>query len=119
MPWGRIDDDLYDHPKVHELGKYRLPCIGLYALVLSWCNRYLTDGYIPADRVKGFGGTPALAEQLVRVGLWDKTTDGYHVHDFLDYNASAEQVMYRRLNFRELGKRGGIASAQARRLKNG
>jgi hypothetical protein len=106
MAWGRIDDSLYDHPKVDELGRHRLPCMGLYVLAISWSNRYLTDGYIPVDRVKRLGGTPVLAEWLVRVGLWDKVAEGYRIHDFFDYNDSAERVRNRRASFRDLGRKG-------------
>jgi hypothetical protein len=116
MAWGRIDDTFYDHPKLDELGRYRLPCVGLYVLALSWSNRYLTDGYIPFERVKKLGGTKFLAERLVRVGLWDLLVDGYRIHDFLDYNDSGDAVRRRRVDMRELGKRGGIASGQARRF---
>ena len=117
MPWGRIDDSFYDHPKVIELGRYRLPCVGLYLLALSWSNRYLTDGFVPFERVKKFGGTPKLAEMLVRVGLWDLVVEGYRIHDFLDYNYSAKEVRQRADLLRALGKRGGCASGEARRLK--
>jgi hypothetical protein len=116
MAWGRIDDTFYDHPKVDHLGKDRLRCVGLYFLALSWSNRYLTDGFIPFDRVVRLGGTKFLAERLVRVGLWDLQADGYLVHDFLEYNDSGDSVRKRRVDMRELGKRGGIASGVARRL---
>jgi hypothetical protein len=116
MAWGRIDDTLYDHPKVDELGRYRLPCMGLYLLALSYSNRHLTDGFIPFDRVVRLGGTKALAERLVRVGLWDLLVDGYRIHDFLDYNDSGDDIRKRRVDMRALGKRGGLASGQARRL---
>lgn len=106
MPWARIDDGLYDHPKLNDLGRYRLPCMGLYLLALSWSNRYLTDGHIPVEQVKRLGGTPKLAEMLVRAGLWDQLAKGYRIHDFLDYNDSAEGVRGRRVKFRDLGKRG-------------
>ena len=120
MPWGRIDDSFYDHPKLDALGGSRLPCVGLYTLALSWSNRYLTDGFIPADRVRRLGGTVHLAAKLVDAGLWEKVGDDYRVHDFLDFNDSAETVRSRRVDMRELGKRGGQASAEARRLnRNG
>jgi hypothetical protein len=109
MAWGRIDDTFYDHPKVDELGRYRLPCVGLYVLALSYSNRYLTDGFIPFERVRKLGGTKFLAERLVRVGLWDLLVDGYRIHDFLDYNDSGDSVRKRRARFSELGRRGAEA----------
>ena len=116
MPWGRIDDSFYDHPKLDDLGRHRLPCVGLYVLALSYSNRHLTDGFIPSGMVRKLGGTRVLAEHLVRVGLWDLVIDGYRIHDFLDYNDSSAAVRRRRVDMRELGKRGGLASGLARRL---
>jgi hypothetical protein len=92
VPWGRIDDGLYDHPKLDDLGRYRLACIGLWTLSISWSNRFLTDGHIPADRLKRLGGTLALADRLVMAGLWDKVADGYRIHDFLEFNSSRQEV---------------------------
>ena len=92
MAWGRIDDTLYDHPKLDALGRDRLPCVGLWCLALSWTNRYLTDGFIPSGRVSRLGGNRKLAEALVGVGLWEKVDDGFYIHDFLHFNESAEEV---------------------------
>jgi len=115
MPWGRIDDSLYDHPKLDALGRHRLPAIGLHALALSWCNRWLTDGHVPAERVRKLGGTRALAEVLVTAGLWEPSESGYRIHDFLDYNESAAYVRASRDQKREAGRLGGLRSGEARR----
>ncbi len=101
MPWGRIDDSLYDHPKLDALGRNRLACVGLNTLAQSWCNRWLTDGHVPADRVRKLGGTVALAETLVTAGMWERTDGGYQIHDFLDYNDSREEVTAQRAAARE------------------
>lgn len=92
MPWARIDDGLYDHPKLDALGKDRLACVGLFTLALAWSNRYLTDGHIPSERVKRFGAPNRLADLLVSAGLWERVPDGFHIHDFLDFNESADAV---------------------------
>lgn len=101
MPWGRLDDSLYDHPKLDKLGRHRLACIGLNTLAQSWCNRWLTDGAVPSDRVPRLGGTIAQADLLVAAGLWERTDDGYRIHDFLDYNDSREMVLEKRGSARE------------------
>ena len=117
MPWGSLDDSLYDHPKLDLLGSSRLPCVGLWILAVSWSNRYLTDGFIPRTRVEKLHGTVNLAEKLVTAGLFERAGEDYRVHDFLDFNPSAGEIQARRKAMRELGKRGGAASGQARRLK--
>lgn len=116
MPWGSVDDGLYDHPKLDALGSSKLPCVGLYMLAISWSNRYLTDGFVPTSRVQKLGGTVALAEKLVQVGLFERAGEDYRVHDFHDFNDTAAAVRERRRTMRALGKRGGVASAEARRL---
>lgn len=97
MPWGKLDDSLYDHPKLDELAPaMRMQCVGLWAVAISWSNRRLTDGHIPANRVKLLGGTTQQADALVAVGLFDQNGNDYRVHDFLDFNDSREYVMSRR-----------------------
>lgn len=96
MPWGRIDDGLYDHPKLDRLGAHRLAGVGLWSLAISWCNRRLTDGHLPADRIRLLGGTTALADRLVDAGMFDRCAEGYRVHDFLEFNESRETVEARR-----------------------
>jgi hypothetical protein len=101
MPWGRVDDTWYDHPKLEELEDAhewpdRLAGAGLNSLAWSWCNRFLTDGKVPRATVAKLGGTTELADMLVRVGLWESAPGGYQIHDFLVYNDSAEDVRKRR-----------------------
>ncbi len=101
MPWGSIDDGLYDHPKLDALGKDRLAGVGLWTLCISWSNRYLTDGLVPSERIVRLGGSKALAEALVLAGLFDSTTSGYFIHDFLMFNKSRQQVEEERKRTRE------------------
>ncbi len=96
MPWGRIDDSFYDHPKLDRLGPDRLPAIGLHWLAVSWCNRWLTDGVVTRDRVEKLGGSAALADALVVACLWERHPDGYLIHDFLEFNDSRADVEGRR-----------------------
>jgi len=96
MPWGRLDDGLYDHPKLDDLGSHRLAGVGLWTLAISWCNRRLTDGQVPADRIRLLGGSPQLAERLVAAGFFERIDGGYQIHDFLEFNESRETVEARR-----------------------
>lgn len=109
MPWGRVDDDFYDHPKVEALGARRLPCVGLYFLAISWSNRYLTDGRVPLDRIRKLGGSVTTAQRLVEVGLFDLVDGEYSVHDFLAKNKSREQVEAEREVKAEAGRKGGLS----------
>jgi hypothetical protein len=114
MPWGRLDDGLYDHPKLDLLGRDRLRAVGLWTLSISWCNRRLTDGFVPCDRIRLLGGTPALADLLVSAGMFEERPGGYLIHDFLAFNDSAEIVQARRdaAADRQRKKRGVTPSSQ-------
>lgn len=111
MPWGRIDDGFYDHPKLDALGRDRLSAVGLHWLAVSWSNRWLTDGAITRERVAKLGGTPRLADALVSAGLWDRDGDDYRIHDFLDFNESKADVEAAREVEREKKRRQRAAGA--------
>lgn len=96
MPWGKLDDSLYDNPKLDKLGQHRMAAVGLWAVSISWCNRWLTDGRITIERIRALGGTTRQAEALVIAGLFDRDGEGYRVHDFLAFNDSREEVLARR-----------------------
>jgi hypothetical protein len=101
MPWGRLDDSLYDHPKLDLIPvEERLAAIGLWARAISWCNRFLTDGLVPRDRITKLDGTADLADRLVVAGLFDSggnvPSGAYQIHDFLSFNDSREKVLERR-----------------------
>lgn len=113
MPWGRVDDTLYDHPKLDLLpDEHRLAVVGLNYLAVSWCNRFLTDGAVPRDRVVRLGGTPELADLAVAAGLWENAGSGYQIHDFLVYNDSRAQVTARRQ--REAERKASYRASKAR-----
>ena len=83
-----LDDAFGDHPKVLPLtdGAFRL-----HVIALCYANRHLTDGRIPAEFV---GRRRPHAGELVKAGLWytDDPTQGWWIHDYLDYQKSARRV---------------------------
>lgn len=92
MAWVRVDDSFADHPKVIEAGPM---ASWLYVCGLTYCARLLTDGFIPDGQVRKLAdldGAKQLAEKLVEVGLWERADDGYRVHDYLEYNPTADKV---------------------------
>ena len=95
----RINDGLPWHPKTVGMS---LPAIGLWTLAGCWCARYLTDGYIPGDVIRGFAGrnTTHLQELLNR-NLIIPLADGYQFVDWLDYQRSKQEVETERKDARE------------------
>jgi len=96
-------------------------------MALSYCNDHLTDGFIPREQVSRLiTATPSralrLANALVTAGLWeDRGADGFQVHDYLDWNDSADEVRKKRGAITEArsyaGRMGGLRSAEVRRSK--
>jgi hypothetical protein len=92
MAWARIDDGFPLHPKTLQAGPFGA---WLYVCGLCYCNRFLTDGFIPEAAVPVMGLTDApqaAAAALVQVGLWDKVKGGFQVHDYAEHNRSKGEV---------------------------
>lgn len=85
MGWVRIDDGIADHVKVLRAGP---AAAFMWVCAIAYCNRKLTDGFVPAEQVdrltseRGPAGT-RLARRCVEVGLFDDAEGGYAVHDYL------------------------------------
>ena len=119
MTWTKLDDGIFDHPKMVKAGE---DAANLYVRALVYCNRYLTDGRVEAEVLCVLTRKPdaeKLVEALVRVGAWEAHPDGgWSVHNFHEHNPTAEQVEARRAEISEkrarAGKVGGKRSGEAR-----
>ena len=97
MTWLKVHDGFHGHPKVEDVPASAL---GLWVRCGSWATAYLTDGHIPGAIGARFG-RKRDADALVSVGLWLPEPGGWVMHDFLDYNPSAQQVRAERTVWRE------------------
>jgi hypothetical protein len=115
MTWFKVDDSFAQHPKVLAIPRKDRPAaVGLWTLAGTWCAAQLTDGHLAAYLVAEFGSTVKLAEQLVRVGLWEATDGGYRFHDWADWQPTRDQVEGERAAARERMQR-----ARERRRRSG
>src|SRR5258708_2440794 len=92
MPWARFDDMLPVHPKVRALSD---AAFRLYICAICWSSLNMTDGHVPAAQLRYISDVrrPAqCADQLVQAGLWEVTEDDWRIHDYLEYQPSAERV---------------------------
>ncbi|MDQ3224618.1 MAG: hypothetical protein M3Q75_14280 [Gemmatimonadota bacterium] len=106
MGWVRVDDAFYDHRKFN---KVTVLGMGVWIAGLAYCNRNLTDGFIPNKAIPGLVSTDGLglytgthggrdvtpadgAWELLRAELWSEGAGGWQVHDYHDYQPSAQQV---------------------------
>lgn len=93
MPWVRIDDGIWSHPKMNSISN---DAFSLYICGLSYAGQYLTDGILSdadVERIAAYrhAGPSSIAE-LVSRHLWEREGLGYRIHDFLTYNRSRAQV---------------------------
>lgn len=102
--WTKLDDQLIDHSKIFAAGDLLgrngpAIAIGFYAIGLLWSNKHLTDGHLPLTVVRSFrhvSHPDAVADALVRAGLWEKNGAGFVIHDYDDLNPTATVVAARR-----------------------
>lgn len=128
MPWVKIDDQMPEHEKLVNAGPLAM---ALDFAGICYCNRLLTDGFVPGAQVPkllnlegySFAGRRVtwrfLVEALIREGRWEEVEGGYQIHDYGIYQPTKDQVMAEREQKREAGRKGGQASAQARAKAGG
>jgi len=132
MAWVKLDDHFPDHPKIVSAGPLGA---WLYVAGLCYCNRLLTNGFIPVSQVARLSphredqdirdGPDRLAQRLCALGLWveaeRKGVSGFVVHDFLKYQPSKRQVMTERAKtaIRQGRFRNGHRNAASNGVSNG
>lgn len=102
IPWVRVDSNWYANPKFLQLRhEKRHAAITAYFGGLGWTADHERDGEIPAFALAQFGASKRDGDALVKVGLWEKTADGYAVNDYAEYQPTSEQRKARREKGRE------------------
>lgn len=103
MTWFKVDDRFPEHSKLEALEHDpRGWAEALAVWLVAGCHAAgnLTDGLIARSRLERI--TPMgkraskVADQLVELGLWERTDKGYKFHDWFDWQPSAEEVEYQR-----------------------
>lgn len=93
MPWFNVDDGFSNSKPVLRIPRrYRCTAIGLWTMAGSWSAKELTDGFIPDHAIEEFCSTPAMAELLVRAGLWKRVAGGWQFENWSKYQKTKEQV---------------------------
>lgn len=121
MSWVCTSDDAPEHPKLIGLDD---AAYALWHRALSYCNRQLTDGFVPAGALVALSRAPKpadVAKALVAAKLWETAEGGFMVHDYLDYQPSRAEVEEERRKKSEAkqkaGAAGGKRSGETRKQK--
>lgn len=87
MSWFKFDDTATDHPKVKSLTDkaFRWWVIGM-----SYASRYLTNGVLP--KVFWRDVPKQIRTELSDGRLWDWIDPHFQIHDYLQHQASKEDV---------------------------
>lgn len=103
MPFGRLHEEAAGDGKLLRISD---SAWRMWGMGLIYCQKNLTDGFIPADAIVSFGVKalkPAkVAEELCRpqlpgrAPLWMKVAGGYQIHDYLQWNDSRETILMKR-----------------------
>jgi hypothetical protein len=111
MTWVKLDDGFPDHPKVVGLSDR---AFRVHVRALCYCGRFSPGiGRIPSSALRQLGATVAVAKELLSAALWEEVGDGgFQIHDFSEYHPKADHEAKA-----EAGRRGGIASGEARRSR--
>jgi len=128
MTWAKLDDQFYLNPKNAPIDRDEQD---LYIAGLVYCNGQLTDGFIHESKLmqlyiwaklpfeaNALANAQAIASRLLEHEMWEIASNGYQVHDFLDWNPSKSEVLALRKARSEAGKLGGERSGEARRAES-
>jgi hypothetical protein len=108
MPWFRLEDSFYLHPKVMKAGNGP---VGLWIRCACWSAQQLTDGKIPMQVVRSMG-TRAEIAAVSKAGLWLQVGDEVIIPDYLEFNPSAADVKLKRKLELEMRRNGGRKRAE-------
>lgn len=120
MAWVKIDDGFADHPKIAAAGPLGM---ALQVAALCYCNRFLTDGFIPQSvalrliQFEGLAEPEEVIQRLITAGVWDEAEGGYLIHDYLEYQPSREEIETLRNKRKEAGRIGGLAKSKQKASK--
>lgn len=87
----KIAVGLREHPKVLQAGD---DGGWLFVCAIMWSKEHDTDGLIPAyviPRLTGLKRPNVAVKKLVSAGLLVEFSEGFRIHDYLDYQESSER----------------------------
>jgi hypothetical protein len=94
VPWFKVDDGFWSHPKVAELTN---DAVALWVRAGSYASQHLTDGKVTVGTLRMLASSRETADELVLAGLWDQVdSKTWLFHDWATYQPSREEVLKER-----------------------
>lgn len=111
MPYQLVDDQMHCHRKIVKAGN---EATGAWMRIGNWCSAHLTDGAIEHEVALLFAKREAVLDRLVSVGLLERDGADFRVHDYLDWNPTANEVKEKREETRSSRMAAGLVGARKR-----
>lgn len=114
MSWARFDDHFPFHRKIRALsdGAFRL-----HVSAICWSAAFNMDGRIAMSDLKTVSDVrkpERFLPELIEKRLWESTETGWEIHDYHDYQPTAEEARAVSDKRKEAGRRGGLMSGKVR-----
>lgn len=120
MTWVRLDDNIFDNPKVVEVSPLAKL---LHVAGICYSGQHELDGRLSERIVPRLhlqvGSAQKHVGELITARLWHREPGVYVINDYLDYNPSRAEIEAMRQKRQASGRAGGQASATARARANG
>lgn len=105
--WFRVDPGAVFDKKVEAAGN---EAFGAWVRAGAWSAGNLTDGHIPRATAHKIA-PPRVWARAIAAELVEATDVGYQIHDYLDWNPSADEVRSKSAKRAAAGRLGGKANA--------
>lgn len=108
--WIKLEDDFFTHPKAAGLST---TAVTIYLRAICYSSQHLTDGRVPTAVVAswGYARWRHSLDSLSTRSLVTMSGDCIEIHDYLDYQRSAQEVRDIRAKRASAGAKGGKAKA--------
>lgn len=110
MTWFKLDDKVAFGTKVMFAGN---EAFGAWCRAGAWSSGELQDGFVPHE-IANLMAPKRVWKKLVAARLLHEAEGGWQIHDFLDWNPSAEEVRSKRAVRAAAGSLGGKRSGTSR-----
>jgi len=108
--WVKLHDDFFDHPKAHDLPP---TAVTIFLRAICYSSKHLTDGRVPLSVICswGYARWRHSLDTLSTCSLVTMSEECIQIHDYLDYQRSAEDARNIKAKRASAGAKGGKAKA--------
>jgi hypothetical protein len=105
LPWVRLESQIASNPKVLILADQKqYKALFAYCCALGYSGGHGLDGFIPTGALSFLHATTKDATALVEAGLWAKTTGGYQINGWAEFQKMSAEIEQRSAKARRAAK---------------